>query len=47
MSQMLDNALVHTFPSADVINLTCTGFGPANMSQIRITAVQVGRIVTN
>lgn len=47
MSQMLDTTLVHTFPSADVVNLTCTGFGPANMSQIRITAVPVAGIVTN
>ncbi|HEY3614331.1 MAG TPA: hypothetical protein VGK92_11525 [Gaiellales bacterium] len=47
MSQMLDNALVHTFASPDVVSLTCTGFGPANMSQIRITAVPVGSIVTS
>jgi len=46
MSQILVNQLVHTSPVADVVNLTCTGFGPANMSQVRITAVQVGSIVT-
>jgi hypothetical protein len=47
-SEIVVNNLVHTFASADTVNLTCfVAFGTtANLSQVRITAVQVGSIVT-
>ena len=46
MSQILVNSLVHTFGSADTVTLSCSGFGIGSISQVRITAVQVGSIVT-
>jgi hypothetical protein len=45
MSQILVNSLVHTFGSADTVSLSCSGFGIGSLSQVRITAVQVGSIV--
>jgi hypothetical protein len=45
MSQILVNSLVHTFGSADTVTLSCSGFGIGSLSQVRITAVQVGSIV--
>jgi hypothetical protein len=45
MSQILVNSLVHTFVAPDVVTLSCSGFGIGSLSQVRITAVQVGSIV--
>jgi hypothetical protein len=44
-SQILVNSLVHVAPSAETVNLTCTGFlSSGTLSQVRLTAVQVGSV---
>jgi hypothetical protein len=39
------NNLVHVFPTVDTVSLTCVGYlGSGTLSQVRLTAVQVGRV---
>lgn len=46
-SQILVNSLVHVAPAAETVNLTCTGFlSSGTLSQVRLTAVQVGSVST-
>jgi hypothetical protein len=48
-SQMITNDLVATFPTAGLIELKCARGFPASIpgiSQIRLTAVTVGTVVT-
>jgi hypothetical protein len=43
-SQILTNTVVHAFPTAGTANLTCTGFGAGQLSQVRLSAISVGSI---
>jgi hypothetical protein len=46
-SGILTNALVHSFISADTVNLVCTGFlSSGSISQVRLTAVPMTSVVT-
>jgi hypothetical protein len=46
-SQILTNSLVHVFPVAGTVDLTCTAFGGGTLSQVRLTAMTVAAIVNS
>jgi hypothetical protein len=43
-SQILGSSLVHSFATAGTVNLSCSAFNGATLSQVRVTAVTVGSI---
>jgi hypothetical protein len=43
-SQILTNTVVHAFPTAGTVTLTCTGFSGGALSQVRLSAISVGSI---
>jgi len=45
-SQIVTNSLVHTFTTPGTATLTCNTFGIGSISQVRVTAVTVGSIVS-
>lgn len=45
-SQIITNNLVHTFTAPGTASLICNTFGIGSISQVRVTAVTVGSIVT-
>jgi hypothetical protein len=45
-SQIITNNLVHTFAAPGTASLICNTFGVGSISQVRVTAVTVGSIVS-
>jgi hypothetical protein len=43
-SQILGSSLVHSFATAGTVNLSCSAFNGATLSQVRVTAVTVGSV---